>query len=55
MEEDVDPPEEEVQENFVPDYTCADGHVISVTDSIVDSPRLAVTLLKGLALPRDMD
>ncbi|KAF7147792.1 hypothetical protein RHSIM_Rhsim03G0059300 [Rhododendron simsii] len=40
---------------FVPDFECLDGHVITVADSLEDSPLLAMILLKGLALPKDMD
>lgn len=40
---------------FVPDFECSDGHVITVGDSLQESPLLAMTLLKGLALPKDME
>lgn len=40
---------------FVPDVECSDGHVITVNDSLEESPLLAMTLLKGLALPKDME
>ncbi|KAF7124569.1 hypothetical protein RHSIM_Rhsim12G0097900 [Rhododendron simsii] len=39
---------------FIPDFECSDGHVIAVGDSLKESPLLAMTLLKGLALPKDM-
>ncbi|KAF7144992.1 hypothetical protein RHSIM_Rhsim04G0229500 [Rhododendron simsii] len=40
---------------FMPDFECPVGHLITVGDSLEHSPLLAMTLLKGLALPRDMD
>ncbi|KAF7145037.1 hypothetical protein RHSIM_Rhsim04G0129500 [Rhododendron simsii] len=40
---------------FVPDFECPDGHLITIGDSLEDNPLLAMTLLKGLALPKDMD
>ncbi|KAF7152466.1 hypothetical protein RHSIM_Rhsim01G0093300 [Rhododendron simsii] len=33
---------------FVPDFECPDGHVITVGDSLEDSPLLAMTLLKDM-------
>ncbi|KAF7139874.1 hypothetical protein RHSIM_Rhsim06G0114000 [Rhododendron simsii] len=42
-------------EAFLPDFECSDGHVISVDDSLGESPLLAMTLLRGLALPKDME
>ncbi|KAI8546920.1 hypothetical protein RHMOL_Rhmol07G0156800 [Rhododendron molle] len=44
----------EPQEAFVPDLTCPDGHVITAGDSLSENPLLAMTLLKGVALPKDM-
>lgn len=44
--EDDEPPEA-----FSPEFECPDGHIITVTDSLVDDPHLAMTLLKGVALP----
>lgn len=32
-----------------------DGRVLLFNDSVKEEPNLAVTLLKGLALPRDYD
>ncbi|KAF7141668.1 hypothetical protein RHSIM_Rhsim06G0074600 [Rhododendron simsii] len=46
---------DEPSEAFVPDFTCSDGHVIAADDSLEESPLLAMTLLKGLALPKDME
>lgn len=45
-----DPPEA-----FAPEFVCPDGHVISVADSLAENPILAMTLLNGVALPRDME
>ncbi|KAF7145187.1 hypothetical protein RHSIM_Rhsim04G0192000 [Rhododendron simsii] len=45
----------EHSEAFLPDFECSDGHVISVDDSLGESPLLAMTLLRGLALPKDME
>ncbi|KAF7144626.1 hypothetical protein RHSIM_Rhsim04G0140000 [Rhododendron simsii] len=45
----------ELSEAFLPDFECSDGHVISVDDSLGESPLLAMTLLRGLALPKDME
>jgi hypothetical protein len=42
-------------EAFVPEFVCPDGHVISVADSLAEHPILAMTLLNGVALPRDME
>ncbi|KAF7147517.1 hypothetical protein RHSIM_Rhsim03G0108900 [Rhododendron simsii] len=39
---------------FVPDFECPDGHLITISYTLEDSPLLAMTLLKGLALPKDM-
>ncbi|KAF7141440.1 hypothetical protein RHSIM_Rhsim06G0145900 [Rhododendron simsii] len=40
---------------FVPDFECSDKHVITVGDSLEGSPLLSMTLLKGLALRKDME
>ncbi|KAF7145277.1 hypothetical protein RHSIM_Rhsim04G0047800 [Rhododendron simsii] len=40
---------------FMPDFECSDGHVITAEDSLEENPFLAMTLLKGLALPKDME
>ncbi|KAF7143681.1 hypothetical protein RHSIM_Rhsim05G0097200 [Rhododendron simsii] len=40
---------------FIPDFKCSDRHVITVRNSLEESPLLAMTLLKGLALPKDME
>ncbi|KAF7138835.1 hypothetical protein RHSIM_Rhsim07G0158000 [Rhododendron simsii] len=40
---------------FVSDFECSDGHVITISDSLEESPLLAMTLLKGLALLKDME
>ncbi|KAG5558331.1 hypothetical protein RHGRI_008306 [Rhododendron griersonianum] len=44
-----------VQSPFSPSYTMADGRVLLLKDSVKEEPNLAVTLLRGLALPRDYD
>ncbi|KAG5543180.1 hypothetical protein RHGRI_016059 [Rhododendron griersonianum] len=49
------PSEEEVLRPFSPTYTTADGRVLMLKDSVKEEPNLAVTLLRGLALPRDCD
>ncbi|KAF7133301.1 hypothetical protein RHSIM_Rhsim09G0075400 [Rhododendron simsii] len=46
---------DEPSEAFIPNFTCSDGHVIAADDSLEESPVLAMTLLKGLALPKDME
>ncbi|KAF7151064.1 hypothetical protein RHSIM_Rhsim02G0086800 [Rhododendron simsii] len=40
---------------FVPNFECSDGHVITIDDSLEESPLLAMTFLKGLALPKDVE
>ncbi|KAI8571767.1 hypothetical protein RHMOL_Rhmol01G0144300 [Rhododendron molle] len=40
---------------FVPDFECSDGHVLTVADSLAERPFLPMTLLKELALPKDME
>ncbi|KAF7149592.1 hypothetical protein RHSIM_Rhsim02G0063100 [Rhododendron simsii] len=53
---EADPADQnEPSEAFLPDFECSDGHVISVDDSLGESPLLAMTLLRGLALPKDME
>ncbi|KAG5532134.1 hypothetical protein RHGRI_026671 [Rhododendron griersonianum] len=49
------PVETEIPRPFSPSYTMADGRVLMVKDSVKEEPNLAVTLLRGLALPRDYD
>ncbi|KAF7144975.1 hypothetical protein RHSIM_Rhsim04G0103900 [Rhododendron simsii] len=41
--------------HFSPSYTMPDGRVLLMKDSVKEEPNLAVTLLRGLALPRDYD
>ncbi|KAG5556287.1 hypothetical protein RHGRI_006782 [Rhododendron griersonianum] len=52
---DSGPVEAEVPRPFSPTYTTADGRVLMLKDSVKEEPNLAVTLLRGLALPRDYD
>ncbi|KAG5535005.1 hypothetical protein RHGRI_022945 [Rhododendron griersonianum] len=52
---DSGPAEAEVPRPFSPSYTMADGRVLMVKDSVKEEPNLAVTLLRGLTLPRDCD
>ncbi|KAF7139018.1 hypothetical protein RHSIM_Rhsim07G0162000 [Rhododendron simsii] len=40
---------------FVSGFECSDGHVITIGNSLEESPLLAMTFLKGLALPKDME
>lgn len=40
---------------FEPSFTSPNGHAITVTSSLVDNPHLAMTLLNGVALPKDME
>lgn len=40
---------------FEPDFQCSDGHLITASDSLAENPLLAMTLLKGVALPNDME
>ncbi|KAG5547937.1 hypothetical protein RHGRI_013575 [Rhododendron griersonianum] len=49
------PVEVEIPRPFSPSYTMADGRVLMLKDSVKEEPNLAVTLLRGLALPRDYD
>ncbi|KAG5521172.1 hypothetical protein RHGRI_033655 [Rhododendron griersonianum] len=49
------PVEAEVPRPFSPTYTTADGRVLMLKDSVKEESNLAVTLLRGLALPRDCD
>ncbi|XP_058216136.1 uncharacterized protein LOC131327138 [Rhododendron vialii] len=39
---------------FAPSYALAEGRVVNVEDSVKMEPGLAVAVLQGLALPRDM-
>ncbi|KAF7128858.1 hypothetical protein RHSIM_Rhsim10G0098800 [Rhododendron simsii] len=54
---DLTDPETEaaVLRQFSPSYTMPDGRVLLLNDSVKEEPNLAVTLLRGLALPRDYD
>ncbi|KAG5553168.1 hypothetical protein RHGRI_011140 [Rhododendron griersonianum] len=52
---DGGPVEAEVPRPFSPSYTMADGRVLMLKDSVKEELNLAVTLLRGLALPRDYD
>ncbi|KAF7154506.1 hypothetical protein RHSIM_Rhsim01G0191200 [Rhododendron simsii] len=54
---DLTDPETEaaVLRQFSPSYTMPGGRVLLLKDSVKEEPNLAVTLLKGLALPRDYD
>ncbi|KAG5563118.1 hypothetical protein RHGRI_005762 [Rhododendron griersonianum] len=47
--------EAKVQRPFSPSYTMVDGRVLLLKDSVNEEPNLVVTLLRGLALPRDYD
>ncbi|KAF7135551.1 hypothetical protein RHSIM_Rhsim08G0126400 [Rhododendron simsii] len=49
------PSETIVRREFSPSYTNPEGRVVLLNDSTKAEPGLAVTLLRGLALPRDMD
>ncbi|KAI8572385.1 hypothetical protein RHMOL_Rhmol01G0194500 [Rhododendron molle] len=40
---------------FSPSYAMADGRVVLVEDSVKLEPRIAVTMLRGLVLPKDME
>lgn len=44
-----------VQREFIPSYAGPDGKVVLLNDSEKAEPGLAVTLLRGLALSRDVD
>ncbi|KAF7112803.1 hypothetical protein RHSIM_RhsimUnG0191600 [Rhododendron simsii] len=54
---DLTDPETEaaILRQFSPSYTMPDGRVLLMRDSVKEEPNLAVTLLRGLALPRDYD
>lgn len=43
-----------VQE-FAPSYASANGRLVTIEDSVKADPSLAVTMLQGLALPKDME
>ncbi|KAF7148248.1 hypothetical protein RHSIM_Rhsim03G0035300 [Rhododendron simsii] len=47
--------ESAILRQFSPSYTMPDGRVLLVKDLVKEEPNLAVTLLRGLALPRDYD
>ncbi|KAF7150322.1 hypothetical protein RHSIM_Rhsim02G0093100 [Rhododendron simsii] len=47
--------EAEILRQFSPSYTMPDGRVLLLKDSVKEEPNLAVTLLRGLDLPRDYD
>lgn len=55
----VDAPEPQaddaIRREFSPSYTFPDGRVVLLKDSVKEEPSLAVTMLRGLALPRDVD
>lgn len=40
---------------FSPTYTMPDGRVLLINESVKEEPNFVVTLLRGLALPRDYD
>ncbi|KAF7127284.1 hypothetical protein RHSIM_Rhsim11G0017200 [Rhododendron simsii] len=40
---------------FKSDFECLDGYMITAADSLAENPLLAVTLLKGVAPPKDME
>lgn len=40
---------------FAPDFEFPNGHVITADDNLADNPLLAMTLLKVVALPKDME
>lgn len=44
-----------IQRPFSPSYAMPDGRIVLLKDSVKEEPNLAVTLLRGLALPRDCD
>lgn len=48
-------PEAAIWGQFSPSYTMPDGRVLLLNDSVKEETNLAVTLLRGLALPRDYD
>lgn len=55
MEKPVGSASRAMVQEFAPSFTLADGRVVSVEDSVKMEPGLAVTMLRGLALPNDMD
>ncbi|KAF7113334.1 hypothetical protein RHSIM_RhsimUnG0136200 [Rhododendron simsii] len=44
-----------IRHQFSPSYTMPDGRVLLLNDSVKEEPNPAVSLLRGLALPRDYD
>lgn len=42
-------------QEFALSFALSDGRVVSVEDSVKFEPGLVVTMLRGLALPRDME
>lgn len=42
-------------QEFTHSFASADGRRVTVEDSVKSEPNLAVTMLQGLALPRDME
>ncbi|KAI8527607.1 hypothetical protein RHMOL_Rhmol12G0088500 [Rhododendron molle] len=47
--------EADILRRFNPSYTMPDDTVLLLKDSVKEEPNLAVTLLRGLALPRDCE
>lgn len=49
------PVEAIIHREFSPSYTSPYGRVVLLNDFVKAEPSIAITLLRGLALPRDMD
>lgn len=43
-----------VVQEFAPSFAMVDGRLVTIEDSVKADPGLAVTMLQGLALPKDM-
>lgn len=44
-----------VVQEFAPSFASTEGRLVTVEDSVKAKPSLAVTMLQGLALPKDME
>lgn len=44
-----------MSQHFSPLYTDSSGRIVALDDSVEATPEIAITLLQGLALPKDME
>lgn len=43
-----------IAQEFAPSFGSAEGRLVTIEDSVKAKPSLAITILQGLALPKDM-